>query len=187
MRAIRKIAQAVKRLAGRTERRLHLRALSHWHAARGGREFPVCDEFDFLRLEDHATHGFLIDLSDASQPMVIHVGAVLREEAELGEVPVRLDDIAPPTLLGQFGRRWEEVRSARQPVMSEYDFVTEAAYQVRCRGVLLPLSSDGTSIDRVHGIITWKSEKVDVAPSLAACRLDGEATGSLLDPAGKSN
>lgn len=142
------------------ERRLHRRAMLYWEGLKCEREFPLLEEFNFFELEDHAAHGFLLDLRDAGEPLVTQVGDVLRDEGDLACVPVKLDDVPPTSLLGQFGRRWKQVLSERKPAVSEYDFVTAAGYHVYCRGVLLPLSSDGAAIDHVYGVITWKSEKV---------------------------
>ncbi|MDP3677127.1 MAG: hypothetical protein Q8R44_18825 [Novosphingobium sp.] len=151
---------ASNRLAAPRERRLHRKALLYWDSLRREREFPLLDEFDFLKLEDGFTQGLLLDLSDSCHPLLTHVGHVLREEAELAALPVMLNDVSPASLVGQFGRRWEQVLSERKPVESEYDFITEAGYHVYCRGVLLPLSTEGSSINQIYGVIGWKSEKV---------------------------
>lgn len=145
------------------ERRLHRRAMIYWDGLKRGRELPLLEEFNFFELEDREGHGFLLDLRDAGEPLVAQVGAVLRDEGELADVPMKLDDVPPASLLGQFGRRWKQVLSERKPAVSEYDFVTAAGYHVYCRGVLLPLTSDGSAIDHVYGVISWKSEKVQGA------------------------
>ena len=157
------VRNATLRAALPPERRLHRRAMLYWDGLTRGREFPLLEEFDFFELEDRAAHGFLLDLRDSSGPLVTQVGDVLRDEGELAGVPMKLDDVPPASLLGQFGRRWKRVLSERKPAVSEYDFVTAAGYHVYCRGVLLPLSSDGSVIDHVYGVISWKSEKVQGA------------------------
>ena len=147
------------------ERRLHRRAMLYWEGLKREHELPLLETFNFFELEDRAGHGFLLDLRDTAEPVVIQAGDVLRDEGDLADVPVKLDDVPSTSLVGQFGRQWKLVLSQREPAVSEYDFVTAAGYHVYCRGVLLPLSSDGSAIDHVYGVISWKSEKVQGADS----------------------
>jgi hypothetical protein len=144
------------------ERRLNRRALLYWRSVGGGKGLVAVDRFDPQALEDCSSHGFMLDLRDLAAPLVCHVGPVLLEEADITHLPVALADVPPRSLVGQFGRRWEEVLSQQQPVTAEYEFTT-ASYRIFCRGVLLPLSSDGQTIDHVYGVISWKSEKLPPA------------------------
>jgi hypothetical protein len=146
----------------RAERRLNRRALLYWRSIGGGKGLVAVDRFDPQALEDCSSHGFMLDLRDLAAPLVCHVGPVLHEEADITHLPVALADVPPRSLVGQFGRRWEEVLSQQQPVTAEYEFTT-ASYRIFCRGVLLPLSSDGQTIDHVYGVISWKSEKLPPA------------------------
>lgn len=146
----------------RAERRLNRRALLYWRSIRRAGDLVAVDKFDPQALEDCSSHGFMLDLRDTAAPLVCHVGPVLHEEADITQLPVALADVSPQSLLGQFGRRWEEVLSRQQPVTAEYDFSTER-YHIFCRGVLLPLSSGGQVIDHVYGVISWKSEKLPPA------------------------
>ncbi len=141
------------------ERRLHNRASRYWESRRDGREFPSLSNFNISELEDVQSHGFLLDLTLGGDPVIAHAGEVLREEADLRDGPTRVRDVRPTSLLGQFGSRWALVLEKREPLTSEYGFVTEAGYQISCRGVLLPLSSDGCDIDHIYGVVRWKSEK----------------------------
>jgi hypothetical protein len=139
------------------ERRLHNRALLYWQSIRQGSEIPLLKDFDALVAEGSFDHGFLLSLELAPDVMIIEAGDVLRDEAGLAGMPVKLCNVAPSSLVGQFGRRWGQVITERAPVTSEYDFVTDADFHVYCRGALLPLSCDGRTIDRIFGVVTWKS------------------------------
>ena len=140
------------------ERRLNRRALLYWRSIGQAGDLVAVDKFDPQALEDCSSHGFMLDLRDAAGPLICHVGPVLHEEADIKQLPVALADVSQRSLLGQFGRRWEDVLAQQQPVTAEYDFTTDR-YHIFCRGVLLPLSSDGQAIDHVYGVISWKSEK----------------------------
>src|SRR3546814_4007423 len=113
-----------------------------------------------MRISDGSSYVCSSDLTNRARPMLTHVWLVLRDEASVKSVPIALTDVAPDTLLGQFAGRWNEVLDSRKPVEAEYVFVTEAGYRVFCRGVLLPLSSSVSEIDHIHGVISWKSEKL---------------------------
>lgn len=146
------------------ERRLNRRALLYWRSLGREGELVAVERFDPNALEDCSAHGFMLDLSNVDVPIIYHVGPVLHEEADITELPVALMDVSERSLLGQFGRRWKDVLSGQQPVTAEYDFMTDR-YHILCRGVLLPLSSDGGTIDHVYGVISWKSEKLPSATS----------------------
>lgn len=142
------------------ERRLHKRAMLYWHALKRDREFVLLDAFDAVALEDRSTHGFLLDLTEVTAPVLRFIGPVLRDEASIKGKDVALSIVEPGSLLKRFADRFPEVLASRKPVLAEYDFVTSADYHVLCRGILLPLSSDGVQLDHVYGVISWKSEKV---------------------------
>jgi hypothetical protein len=143
-----------------TERRLHNRAMLYWQALKRDGEFVLLRDFDPMVLEDRSTHGFLLDLMTAEKPVLRFIGPVLRDEALVQGNDVPIADVARDTLLRRFADRHEEVLAARTAIPAEYNFVTSADYHVQCRGVLLPLSSDGVLLDHVYGVISWKSEKV---------------------------
>jgi hypothetical protein len=142
------------------ERRLHNRVMLHWQALKRDSEFVLLKDFDPMVLEDHSTHGFLLDLTNAVQPVLRFIGPVLRDEASIEGQDIPLADVANDTLLRRFADRYPEVSARRTAIPAEYDFITSAGYHVLCRGVLLPLSSDGVLLDHVYGVISWKSEKV---------------------------
>ena len=162
-----------RRPAHARERRLHNRATLYWREQGKNHAFPLVSTFDASQIEDFYSHGFLLDLAAGQEPIVAEIGAVLREEADLPEGPVPLRDVRPTSLLGQFGARHKVVLEEQQPLTSEYVFTTEAGYRVSCRGVLLPLSSEGLVIDHVYGVVSWKSERVAEEP----VALSGMASG----------
>jgi hypothetical protein len=147
---------------GEAERRLHNRALAYWSALKSDYAYPLVEQFDFCKFETISSHGFLLDLFTYGEPTITFVGDVLGEEAECFSLPARLKDISEDSLLGQFAGRWSEIATTGKPQTSEYVFETFAGYRVFCRGVLLPLSDLGTTVDCIFGVISWKSEKIVV-------------------------
>lgn len=142
------------------ERRLARRAMLYWCSIGGDGALAAVGAFNPSALEDDISmHGFMLDLRDPEGPMVCHLGPVLREEAEVAELPVSLADVSERSLLGQFALRWLEVLAQEQPVTADYDFDTDS-HRILCRGALLPLSSDGLTIDHVYGVVSWRREKL---------------------------
>lgn len=142
------------------ERRLHKRAMLYWQSALGDRELVALADFDPLAIEDDSNHGFLLDLRTPAEPIFSYVGPVLEQEAGVEGDRIRLKSVPQQSLLMRFASHYPRVLESRQPETAEYDFVTHAGYHVLCRGALLPLSADGSSIDHVYGVVSWKSEKV---------------------------
>lgn len=141
------------------ERRLHRRAASYWRSLTNGRAVPLLKDLDFTCSEEFEFHGFLLHI-DGDKPALTHVGEILLDEAELSSPLIALDDVPVTSLLGQFGRRYPQVLIERAPITTEYVFDTNAGYRISCRGVLLPFSASGDSIDHVYGVVSWKSEQI---------------------------
>ena len=153
----------MKRLLPQTgralERRLHKRAILHWWHARGEREIVALGDFDPLEIEDELSHGFLLNLCSADAPVLTYIGPVLAQEAGVDGDRVPLVSVPETSLLKRFAEHYPRALASGQPETAEYDFVTFAGYHVLCRGALLPLSGDGTTLDHVYGVVSWKSEK----------------------------
>lgn len=145
------------------ERRLHKRAVTYWTSAIGDRGVVKLTDFDPQQIEDDASHGFLLDLSKRSDPVFAYVGPVLEQEAGVEGKAIRFMEVPQHSLLMRFASHYERVLASRAPETAEYDFVTDAGYHVLCRGALLPLSSDGVTVDHVYGVVCWKSVKVATA------------------------
>lgn len=147
----------------RLERRLHRRAVQYWRSALGESRYLRLDRFNPKAVEDRLDQGFLLDLRDPEAPAVSRIAPVLQDEAGVESDAVALPAVAESSLLARFAAHYSQVLVTEQPVMAEYDFVTEAGYRVLCRGALLPLSSEGDRVDHVYGIISWKSHRVEPA------------------------
>jgi hypothetical protein len=142
------------------ERRLHKRASKYWHSLTSGGEIPRQEKFNFSGDEDFFSRGFLLSLTEV-EPAFVHIGDILQDEAQIATCSANLHEVSASSLLGQFGRRYPNVLTDKQPFMSEYIFDTGAGFRVFCRGVLLPLSSTGETLDRIYGIVSWKANKTE--------------------------
>ena len=154
----------------RGERRIHNQARALWESVRNGHDVPLLSSFSIAKANAISAHGFLLDVTFKGNPLVLIAGDVLWEEAGLAPVPTSLAKISARSLLGQFADRWREAVLTREPMTSEYEFTTPEMYKVLCRGVLLPLSTDGSTIDHVYGVVSWKSKKIDSGQEAPAAK-----------------
>lgn len=149
------------------ERRLHARAYNIWATLQRGRAFPSPAELDFTELGGFAPNSVLLaitlDGGGEGVPELRFVGPRLLEQAGLGDgVPV--DALPPGSLAARLVARVPQVLAARAPVGFADEFATSRGSELLCRGILMPLSSDGETIDMIHGVVNWKQV---VAPELA--------------------
>jgi hypothetical protein len=162
------------------ERRLHLRAYHHWAALRQDRLMPAPTDLDVTRLGVLAPNAVLVELAGET-PVLRYVGERLRREARHnGEVPLRLDAVPPDSVLARLTDHLAGAAGRCAPVRFEAEFVSLRGRETMSRGILMPLSSDGSTVDALFGVINWKEV---AAPELAG-RLAAEISAVMRQTAG---
>jgi hypothetical protein len=164
--------------AGAEERRMQVRAYNHWAALLDGRELPSIDDLEDTDLTAFADNSLLIDFtSGLDNPALSYVGAAIRDESGLGETAEPFTQVPARSLLSSVIRHCPMMIADRAPFGFEAEFDNRRDETLFCRGVLLPFSSDGETIDFVYGVITWKAiepaetEQPATAELLAETRL----------------
>ncbi|MCA3255556.1 MAG: hypothetical protein INF91_08065, partial [Alphaproteobacteria bacterium] len=94
----------------------------------------------------------------------------------LGGVEMSLPDAPADSLLARLAEPIGRMRRRGAPSEFEADFVDGAGVRIRARGVLLPLSTDGATIDRALAVY---SAKVEEAPQALTEALHAELSGAL--------
>jgi hypothetical protein len=180
---------APPRLSDADERRLHARAFNHWATLQRGRSLPRPADLDLQTLGGFAPNSVLLAIALGSgAPSLRFVGPRLRAQDRLGP-QARLVDVPPGSLVARLVARVPEVLAARAPVGFADEFAASPGSELLCRGVLMPLASDGETIDLIHGVVSWKEVlSPDLAKRLAA-ELGGavelrRAAKPLVDPFG---
>jgi hypothetical protein len=139
-----------------TERRLVLRIEEYWNNLRGERDFPSAADIDPVELDDDWCDCFVIFPSDPPERATfMFVGPRLLENARLPENWSRdterhVDDCPPGSMIGRAVQHVAEVLAQRRPV-SVAEVFEEGGEEVRLRGTLFPLSSNGREIDAILG------------------------------------
>ena len=68
----------------------------------------------------------------------------------------RSSDVPDRALLSRLTGHYAEILDNRAPVGFEAEFISHRGQPMLYRGILMPYSSDGSTIDLIHGVINWK-------------------------------
>jgi hypothetical protein len=142
---------------GVDERRMHVRAYNYWLSLLDGRSYPSIEDLDPATLDDFGPHSVLLDFStDTKNPSVPFIGRALRQSCDLAGQVRRISDVPPRSLLSRLTDHYMQIIANRAPIGFEAEFTNHAGTNTIYRGILMPLSSDGSGIDFIYGVINWK-------------------------------
>ena len=152
---------------GLDERRMHVRAYNYWVSLLDGRQYPSIRELRPDTIGDFGPNSVLLDFSDGSDdPKVSWLGDALREECGLlGDVR-RISDVPKRSLLSRLTDHYMQIIANKAPIGFEAEFLGQRGRNTMYRGILMPFSSSGETIDFIYGVINWK-EIADHATSSA--------------------
>ena len=153
------------------ERRMQVRAYNHWASLLGDGSFPSIEGLEPAELTDFGPNSVLLDFSSGTEdPVVQYLGASLAEECTGNDAAdgagggdgssgaiERLSDVPPRSLLSRITDHYLQIIANQAPIGFEAEFVNSQGAAVLYRGILLPFSSDGETIDFVFGVINWKT------------------------------
>ena len=165
---------------GTDERRMHVRAYNYWVSLLDGRDYPSIEDLEPADLSDFAAHSVLLDFTGGREdPATSYIGAAVREECGLADNVQTISDIPSRSLLSRLTDHYLQIIANRAPVGFEAEFVNQTGVPICYRGILMPFSSDGDTIDFIYGVINWKrAESADasmpVVPTVAAGELEPE-------------
>ncbi len=161
---------------GVDERRMHVRAYNYWLSLLDGRAFPSIEDLDPATLDDFGPHSVLLDFTASStNPAVPFVGRALRHACDLHGSIRRISDVPARSLLSRLTDHYLQIIANRAPIGFEAEFVSHGGQNTIYRGILMPLSSDGTKIDFIYGVINWK----DVADTSTVESLNREVSRAV--------
>jgi len=159
--------QDVAAAIGTDERRMHVRAYNYWVSLLEGRDFPSIEDLEPGDVEDFAAHSVLLDFTcSRDNPAIPYVGAAIRQECALDDSAGTIDDVPSRSLLSRLTDHYMQIIANRSPVGFEAEFENPMGDTICYRGILMPFSSDGDSIDFIYGVINWK--RVDEESGAAA-------------------
>ena len=143
---------------GSDERRMHVRAYNYWVALLDGRDFPSIEDLDPGSVADFGPHSVLLDFTAGrDNPATPFIGSAIRAECGLtGEVRT-IADVPSRSLLSRLTDHYLQIIANRAPIGFEAEFVNQDSIPICYRGILMPFSSDGETIDFIYGVINWKA------------------------------
>lgn len=159
-------AEEVMSAAQLEERRLQVRAYYAWLEAANGKAFPTLAEMEAADLPEMLHSSFVLDLrEDVLSPQFLHIGEVLLEDCEAGtaeriKTPA---DVPARSLLSRLSEHYLQCFSNRAPIGFEAIYSDLRDDRVKYRGIILPLSSDGSEIDYVWGTVNGMVDDQDQA------------------------
>jgi hypothetical protein len=144
--------------ASGSENRLQIRAYNHWVALLKGRPFPSVDDLD-LDTIDIGPRSLLLDLTcGIEDPAITFVGKELREECGLGQFEIEyVSEVLRGSLLSRLTDHYLQILANNAPIGFEAEFTNERGIAMKYRGILMPFSSNGDTIDFICGSINWKT------------------------------
>lgn len=159
------------------ERRMNIRAFDYWESLLDGRDFPSVGDLDPEAIAPFREHSLLIDFTNGYEaPVLRYVGSHLRAEASLANREIDPNDVPAGTLLSRLTNHYLEILANRSPIGFEAEYENETDERVSYRGILLPLSDDGTTINFIYGAVSWKSEDI-----LPGDKQDGSFGDEVID------
>jgi hypothetical protein len=164
---------------GVDERRMHVRAYNYWVSLLDGRPYPSIQDVDPTNIEDFGPNSVLLDFSaNSSDPTIAFLGAALRTECELDQSVRKISAVPSRSLLSRLTDHYLQIIANCAPIGFEAEFVGQRGFNTLYRGILMPLSSNGESIDFIYGVINWK----EIADNDTARDLAGEVERAIPTP-----
>ena len=161
---------------GYDERRMYVRAYNYWISLLHDRDFPSIEDLEPAEVEDFGAQSVLLDFTcGRDNPAMPYVGSAIREECELTENMRTVSDVPGRSLLSRLTDHYLQIIANRAPIGFEAEFENQRGESICYRGILMPFSSDGDTIDFIYGVINWK--QVDESPEAIDSVAAEEAAG----------
>src|SRR5438067_2317299 len=153
---------------GTDERRMHVRAYNYWVSLLEGRDFPSIEDLEPTNVADFGENSVLLDFTcGRDNPAIPYIGAGIRDECGLDDDTRTISDVPARSLLSRLTDHYLQIIANRSPIGFEAEFVNQRSENICYRGILMPFSSDGDTIDFIYGVINWKTVGELVAPAVS--------------------
>lgn len=125
-------------------------ALDYWHHLRGDRRMPARGEIDPTRIHALLPYLLLVDVLRAPQDFRYRlVGAEIDAISHRRFRGVRFSEVVHMRQGNRLWAQYAEVAAGRRPLWSEIPYVGADPFIRHMQHILLPLSSDGETVDTV--------------------------------------
>jgi hypothetical protein len=136
---------------------MHVRAYNYWVSLLGGRDYPSIEDLEPGAVADFAANSVLLDFTAGrDNPATPYIGAAIKQECDLGDGIKSISEVPSRSLLSRLTDHYMQIIANRAPIGFEAEFVNQRGEPISYRGILMPFSSDGDTIDFIYGVINWK-------------------------------
>ncbi|MEO6226048.1 MAG: hypothetical protein ABIO80_09405 [Sphingomicrobium sp.] len=151
---------------GTDERRMHVRAYNYWVSLLDGRDFPSIEDLEPGDVSDFSGNSVLLDFTcGRDNPALPYVGTAVRDECGLSDDIATIADVPSGSLLSRLTDHYLQIIANRAPIGFEAEFANPHGESICYRGILMPFSSDGDTIDFIYGVINWKNGAAKPVPA----------------------
>jgi hypothetical protein len=134
------------------ERRLVLRLLQYWRSRGDIDHFPSVTAIDGKAIPDMWPHCSVLDVAGKeTDPEISYVGTALGESAGADLSGQRLSKAPADTLIAEGLSYYGQVLIKKVPITFGGEFVDRRGIKILYRSIILPLSENGSDIDRLLG------------------------------------
>ncbi len=141
---------------GNRERRLHLQAHNYWATLPRAGSVPLWHDFDPMMIDDRCTQSFVIDMANGEDPHLRLIGQALQAEGGVDIDVIGLADAPPGSLLMRISSYLPELLSRAVPLSVEAPYETAEGHPGIYRALLMPFTTNGSGIDVVFGVVSWR-------------------------------
>lgn len=138
------------------EQRGTFRVLSYWNRMRGDRLFPSLADISIQDIQELWPFTYTIDVQREGMHFFQHFGselATIFNQDYTGETLAEsMNDVIVDNTIGFYPK----VIKAREPALEAASFYMDGS-EMRYRSIIVPLSSDGETIDYVLGTTNYKA------------------------------
>ena len=138
------------------ERRLVLRILEHWRAARGARRAPTLDDLALDHAPELWENAFLLAVREDGGMVFTAVGEVFQSYSPVRLVGVALAELPPDSLVAHFASFAGEVLARVVPITCGGQIPATGEPVVLYRSIVLPVADADGRISALLGAANWR-------------------------------
>ncbi len=162
---------------GYEERRMQVRAYNYWASLLGDRALPLIEDLSPDQMDDFGPYSVLLDFTAGIEnPAIVYLGSALRQECEIEGAIGHIADVPARSLLSRLTDHYLQIIANAAPIGFEAEFINQRGREILYRGILMPFSAQGDSIDFVFGVINWK----EMASHALSVAIEREVDTNLL-------
>lgn len=138
------------------EKRMTFRLLSYWQRARGEKEMPSLAEVNISEIEEVWHYTFTLALGvDEADHHFQYFGPELASTFGRDYTGMTLEESLSDIMINNTIGYYDEVLETRRPTSQSSEFFMNGQ-EIRYRSIILPLSSNGETIDYMFGTTNYR-------------------------------